>query len=469
MGTLTSLMSIASNALLAEQAALNVTSNNVANQNTVGYTREVVNFQSQDSITIGSATVGQGVTTGSGATSVRDRILERRVQQQTQVQAQSSAVESALTSVQSVFQLSATASSAAATTLGTAIDSFYNSFTTLEANPSDTATRQSVLTAATALTNAFNAASAQLSSASTSLNSQVTASVGSINSITANIATLNQQIAAASPNSDAGTLEDQRQASIAQLSQLIGLDQITTEQNGITLTTSSGAVLVSAGQSYALQTSQVAGVTHVQAGPEAVDVTATITGGSLGGELEARDQQLSNFSGALDSLAYAIGSQVNTQNAAGVDGNGNPGAAIFTLPGTAAGAAGAIALATSDPASIAAASIGQGTTGNGNAVAIAGLASAASVSGQTPGGFFGSLLAQIGNAVSSATSDNTVQQAALTQLTSLRDATSGVSLDQEAANLTQYQRSYEAAAKVFSIVDTLLADALNLGVSSAVS
>ena len=62
-----------------------------------------------------------------------------------------------------------------------------------------------------------------------------------------------------------------------------------------------------------------------------------------------------------------------------------------------------------------------------------------------------------------------MQQASLRQLTSLRDATSGVSLDQEAANLTQYQRSYQAAAKVFSIIDQLLADALNMGVSSAVS
>lgn len=469
MGTLTSLMNISTSALQADQAALNVTANNVANQNTVGYTRETVNFQAQDSVTLGSISSGQGVTIGTGATSVRDRILEQRVQQQTQVQAQSSTLATALSAVENIFGLSSTATSAAATTLGSAVDSFFNSFATLEANPSDASTRQAVLSAATTLANAFNTASTQLTSISSSLNSQVTDTVGQINSLTANIASLNQQISTISPNGDAGVLEDQRQASIAQLSQLIGLDQVTNGQNGITLMTTSGAVLVTGTQSYALGTSQVSGVTHILAGPDATDVTASITGGSLGGILQARDQAIPGFASSLDNLAYAIGTQVNTQNAAGLDGNGNPGGAIFTLPGSASGAASSIALATSDPNSIAAAAVGEGATGNGNAIALANLASGTIVGGQTASGYLASFLAQVGTAASSANSDNTVQQAALTQLTAQRDAISGVSLDQEAANLTQYQRSYEAAAKVFSIVDQLLSDALNLGVQTAVS
>ncbi|NYF80160.1 flagellar hook-associated protein FlgK [Granulicella arctica] len=469
MATLTSLLNLSSTALLADQSALNATSNNVANENTTGYTREVVNFQEQDSITIGGASYGDGVTAGTGATSVRDRVLEQRVQQQTQVAGQSSTIETALTDVENVFGLTSTSTSAASTTLGSAINSFYNSFSTLEANPSDTSTRQSVLTAATALTNAFNSASTQLASVSSSLDSEVGSTVGQINSLTASIASLNQQISSISPNADAGSLEDQRQSAIAQLSVLVGLDQVTTENNGITLTTTSGAVLVSAGQSFALQTSEVGGVTHVLSGSDGTDLTSSIAGGSLGGTLEARDQEIPSVVNSLDDLAYSIGTQVNTQNEAGLDGNGNAGGAIFTVPTSASGAAASIAVATTDPSSIAAASVGEGTTGDSNAVALAALASGTGVSGQSPSGYYASLLSQIGNSVSSATSDNTVQQAALTQLTTQRDAVSAVSSDQEAANLTQYQRSYEAAAKVFSIVDQLMADALNLGVQAAVS
>lgn len=469
MGTLTSLMNLANAALQANQSALNATGNNVANQNTVGYTREIVNSRAVDSISIDGQSYGQGVTTGSGATSVRDRILEQRVQQQTQVVFQNSTIRSALTAVQEAFGLTATTTSAATTVLGSAIDSFFSSFATLEANPADPLTRQGVLSAATAFTNAFHSASMQIASQSSSLSSQVGSIVGQINALTADIAALNHQIASASPNSDAGTLEDQRQASIAQLSTLIGVDQVKTEQNGITLMTRGGAVLVSGGEAYDLKPKQVAGVTHVLAGPTALDVTASITGGSLGGVLEARDQRLPALVSSLDSLAYAIGTQVNTQNQAGLDGNGNPGAALFLLPATAPGTAGSITLATTDPKSLAAASIGEGSTGNGNALALARLSGGIALNGQTASGFYASILSQLGNSVASAISDNTVQQAALTQLTSQRDAISGVSLDQEAASLTQYQRSYQAAAKVFSIVNALMADAINLGTASAVN
>jgi len=100
---------------------------------------------------------------------------------------------------------------------------------------------------------------------------------------------------------------------------------------------------------------------------------------------------------------------------------------------------------------------------------LADLAVANLVGTQTATGFLASFLGQIGNDTAGATTNNTVQQATLTQLTSQRNALSGVSLDEEASNLTQYQRSYEAAAKVFSIVNTIMASALNLGVETTVA
>ena len=149
MGTLTSLLDIAREALLADQVAMNVTASNVANQNTVGYTNEVVSFQSSDAVTLSGSTYGSGVT--ASAVSERNRVLEQRVQQQTQTQAQSSALESALQQVQNIFGLSSTSTSASSTQLGTDINSFFSSLSALTSNPSDTATRQSVLSAANTL------------------------------------------------------------------------------------------------------------------------------------------------------------------------------------------------------------------------------------------------------------------------------------------------------------------------------
>jgi flagellar hook-associated protein 1 FlgK len=468
MGTITSVMDIAQQALMANQEALNVTANNVANQDTAGYTREVVSFQSVDSVTLSGGSVGSGVT--ASATSQRDRVLEQQVQQQTQTQAQSGAVETALQEIQNIFGLTSTTSSASSTELSSATDAFFSSLSSLASNPSDTATRQNVLATANTLAAAFNSASNQLSQVSTSLSQQVIGDVSQVNSLTTTIASLNTQITALSPNADAGTLEDQRQQAIAQLSQLVGLDQISTESNGITLTTSNGAVLVSGGQSFAMSTTQVGGTTHILAGVGGQqDVTSNLTGGDLGGALQVQDQELPSYQSALDSLAFAVGTQVNQQNALGVDANGNPGAALFSLPPTSTGAAGLIQVATTDPNAVAAAATGEGSAGNTNASALANLSSANIVGGQTASGFLAAFLGQIGSDTAAATTDNSAQQATLTQLTTQRDSLSGVSLDEEASNMTEYQRAYQAASQVFNIANSIMASALNLGVETAVS
>jgi flagellar hook-associated protein 1 len=467
MGTITSIMDIAQQALMANQKALNVTSNNVANQNTPGYTREVVDFQSVDAVTLSGGTFGSGVT--ASATSQRDRVLEQQVQQQTQTQAQSGALESALQQIQNIFGLSSTSSSASSTALGTAMDSFFSSLTALASNPSDAATRQNVLAAANTLAGAFNSASNQLAQVSSSLNQQVVGDVGQVNSLTKTIASLNAQITSLSPNADAGALEDQRQLAIAQLSKLVGLDQISTENNGITLTTSGGAVLVSGTQAFALSTTQVGGTTHILGGVDGQAVTSNLTGGDLGGVLQARDQQLPSYQNALDSLAFGLGTQMNQQNELGIDGSGNPGAAILSLPPSQSGAAGLIAVATTNPNAVAAAAPGEGSAGNTNASALSDLSGANVVGGQTASGFLASFLGQIGSDTAAATTDNGAQQATLTQLTTQRDSLSGVSLDEEAANLTQYQRAYQAAAQVFNIANSIMASVLNLGVQTSVT
>jgi flagellar hook-associated protein 1 FlgK len=465
MESLTSALNIAREALLADQAALNVTSTNVANQNTPGYTLETVNFQSTDAVTLGGGTYGTGVT--ASAVSQRDRVLEQRVQQATQTQ--SAALESALQQVQNIFGLTSSSESASSTQLGTDMNSFFSSLSSLTSNPSDTATRQGVLAAAGALADDFNSAADQISQVSSSLNQQVSSDVSQVNSLTSTIASLNSQIASSSPDTDAGTLEDQRQLAITQLSQLVGLNQISTPQNGITLTTSSGAVLVSGSQSFAMSTTQVGGTTHIIAGVDSQDVTSNLTGGDLGGALQARDQELPAYSKALDSLAYGIATEVNNQNEQGIDGDGNAGQALFNISTDQTGAAAAIQVATKDPQSIAAAASGEGSEGNGNATALANLSTTDVVGTQTSSSFLASFLAQIGSDTAAATTNNTAQQATLTQLTTQRDTLSGVSLDEEAANLTQYQRSYQAASQVLTIINSLMASAINLGVEVAVS
>jgi len=467
MGTLTGLLYLSQNSLDATQAALDITSNNVANANTPGYTDEVATWNELDTVSLsGNAASGMGATVS--AVSQRDPVLNQRVQQQTQSVSASSAENTALSDLQSIFGLTTNSSSSASTTLGTDINAFFNSFSSLQASPSDASVRQAVLSAASTLATDFNSAASTISQQTAGLNQQATAVVSNVNSLLNSLAQLNLQITSTSPNADAGTLEDQRQQDLTQLSGLVGFDQIKSANNGLTLTTANGQPLLSEGQTFPLTTSLVSGNVHIIAG-SGQDITSTLTGGQLGGILTSRDQDLTQASAALDSLAYSIGSAVNTQNQAGLDASGNPGSAIFTLPTSASGAASAIALATTDPSAIAAAAAGQGSSGSTNASALAGLANSNLVNGQPPTTFFASFLTQLGSKVAQVQQENTTQQASLTQLTTQQSATSSVSLDQEAANLTLYERSYDAAAKVFTIVDELMAVAINLGDESTVT
>lgn len=465
MGTLTALLNLSHNSLEASQAAIDITSNNVANANTPGYTDEIAIWRENDSVSLSSRSNAGGGASVSGV-SQRDPVLNQRVQQQTQLESSSSAEGVALSSLQSVFGITSTATSPVSTTIGADIDALFSSFNALQASPSESSVRQGVLSAAQTLASDFNSASNQIAQQTAGLNQQVSGVIGEVNSLTSAIAALNLQIESTSPNADAGTLEDQRQQDLTQLSTYIGFDQTKTENNGLTLTTANGALLVSEGQSYALGTALVGGNVNVVSA-SGLDITGVVTGGSLGGILQARDQDLPLVASAMSSLTNAIVGAVNNQNEQGVDAYGAVGGPIFGSYES--GVNGGITVLTTDPNAIAAAGMGEGSSGSTNATALSGLANLAMVNGQTVAENFASSLTQLGSTASRVADENTTQQASLTQLTTQQGSESGVSLDDEAANLTLYERSYDAAAKVFSIVDQLMASALNLGEQTTVT
>jgi flagellar hook-associated protein 1 FlgK len=464
VGTINGLMNIAQRAMEANQEALNVTANNVANQNTVGYTREVVSFQDGASVNLKGGLVSNlGVS--AVVTSQRDRVLEQRVQQQTQASAQSSAYSSALNSLQQIVAITASSTNAASSTIGDALTGFYSSLTSLAADPTSTTSRQTVLTAAGTFASALNSASSQASAQSTQLQGDVSSDVTQVNALLKSVASLNSQIASTGSTQDAGVLEDQRQNALAQLSQLIGINQTTTENNEISLTTSGGALLIAGDVVSPLS------VTSTNIGVQLVDATgATLTsvqGGSIGGNLEAIQNDIPNFLNSLNTLATGVADQVNTQNALGTTSAGPAGGDIFSY--NPLNPAGTLAVVATDPSAIATAGKGEGVSGTTNANALAALSTQAISGTQNSSDYYASILTATGGAAQAASTDATVQSTALSQVTTQRDTLSSVSLDEEAANLTEYQKAYQAAAKIFSIVDDILTTSINIGIQTAVS
>lgn len=457
MGTLSASLSIALQALTAEQGAVSITSNNIANANTPGYVRQVPTFQENPPIYDGSLQFGTGVSL-TQAQSIRDNILQIRIDQETQQSGQINSFLNSMNQVQALFN------EASGVGLQTPLSNFFSAWQQLSSDPTNLNYRQNVLTSAQNLADAFHQISSSLTSQQTNLDLSVQQTVKQVNQLTSQIAQLNGQVATLSgAGENPNSLIDQRDQLIQQLSGLVDVNYVSGNNNSLTLTTSSGAPLVVGNQSFTLATSvdPSTGLTHIYS--QGTDITSKISSGQLAGELQVRDQQIPAILGNLDTLASGLANAVNTQSLLGTDLNGNPGQNFFVPPpASGQGAAASLAVAITNPSQIAA-SLDGTTGGNGNATAIADLANQAIVAGQTPTDYYSGVVFNIGNTVANAQEEQSANQLVLQQLQNQQGALSGVSLNEEAANLMRYQQAYDAMARVVTIISSLTKSAVNLG------
>jgi flagellar hook-associated protein 1 FlgK len=455
MSSLNASLAIALSGLGAEQGALQATTNNVANVNTPGYSRQVPNLVSSDPVIVDPLTLGTGVTLRS-IDSIRDPILESRIQQETQTQGQLGALVSALQQTQVKF-------TTGSGDIGTAISNFFNSVNQLSTSPTDLSVRQGVLTSAGNLATAFNVVANGLTAQRGNLDLSVVQTVGQINQLTTQIAQLNGQISSLeNVGESAGSFVDQRTQLIDKLSSLVDVSVIPSD-NTLTLTTTNGTPLVSGQKSFQLQTqTDPSGVQHVFA--QGSDITSKIVAGQLGGLLGARDRQIPAIQAQLDTLAAGLANAANTVQTGGYDLNGNPTTLVDLFnppPLSGTGAAATLSVAIIDPSLIAASS--DGTAGNNaNAEALYALRNQAVISNQTPTNYYSGIVFGVGNATASATAEQNASSLVLRQLNDQRASVSGVSLDQEAANMVLYQRAYSASAQIISAINAMMQTVINM-------
>jgi flagellar hook-associated protein 1 len=453
MGSLYGALSIATGALGAEQGALDATTNNVANVNTPGYSRLQPVLVESNPIEVGSVTYGTGVSLEK-LQSLRDPILQMRIQEETQQQGQLNASLTALQQTQTQFTTSSG-------DIGTEISNFFSSLNQISTDPTNLALRQGALTAAGNMATAFNNVANNLGQQRLSLDSNVSQDVSQINVLTGQIATLNSQIGELQGvNQDASALVDQRDVLIGNLSNLVDVSSIQSN-NGLTLTTSNGTALVVGGQSFALSTqTNASGVQDIYS--EGTDITDDLTSGDLAGLLQTRDQTIPGLLSNLDTLAAGLSNALNTANQQGFDLNGNAGANLFVPPpASGQGAAASMAVAITDPALIAASS--DGTAGsNGNITVLAAVQNQPMAGSQSPTDYYSNIVYTVGNDVSNDTAELTASQSILSQLQDQNNSISGVSLDEEAANTVQFQNAYDAAANIVTTINDMLYTVINM-------
>ena len=450
-------LSIAVQALQAEQGALSVTTNNIANVNTPGYSRQVAVLNESPTFQENGVAFGNGVTLQQFQ-SVRDELLQLRLYEQTQQQGNSQTQFNSLSQIEGTF-------SDPTQGVGGALSAFFNTLSQLSTNPTDANARQAVLTSANNLAISFHQAVSSLNSIGTGLDQAVPQTVDQINRLTSQIATLNGQVAQMQGlGKDPGSTQDQRDELIRQLSSLVNIS-VTQSDTGLTLTTGNGVPLVVASQSYALVANANNSVLEHVYSSQGQDITSQIQGGQLGGTIQIRDQVLPQLFTQLNTLASQFATSFNTQQTAGFDASGNPGQNFFApLPSTTDAAAN-FGVAITDPKLVAASSDGSAGS-NGNLEQLIALQNQQLPSGANPMDMYSNLVLQVGNLGANAKANVTADDLSVQQLTDQRSSVSGVSLDEETTNMIRYQRAYEAGARVVTTVDSMLQTLMNMGVTT---
>ena len=325
------IMNTAVSALVAFQRALAVTGNNVANANTTGYSRQVVNLADRTPDASAGVYIGNGVDVTSVARAY-DQFTVNQLRSGTGLLGQQTAFLNIANQTDNLLSGSANGVSAS-------ITSFFNAWQTLASNPASAGNRAQILTQAQGLAASISQTAAQLDTLQGNINAQTTTTVASINSLAGSVAKLNEQIATAIAQSGGqppNDLLDQRDQLVTQLSSLVSV-RTNTEQDG------SVDVFIGNGQSLVVRNQATAlGTTTNAYDPSQLDITlgsgagqqvitSAVSGGQLGGLLQATTQLINPTRNGLGELATALAAQVNAQQQVGLDQNGQLGKPLFSV------------------------------------------------------------------------------------------------------------------------------------------
>jgi flagellar hook-associated protein 1 len=474
MGTVFSALGTAGNALDVLQQAIGVVQNNVANASTPGYVTQTLNLVARPFDA--SQHVWGGVIAGS-IQSARSIFAEQSVWSANTQAGLATQQSASLSALENNFDVSGNSGITAG------ISGLSSAFSAWSANPTDATARQQVLTAAQTISQAFNQTYTNVQQLRSQTDQQLSSTVTQVNQLAGQIAAINGEIRQGGQN-DAG-LQTQLYNTLEDLSNLAPI-QVQTQSDGTATVLLGGQAPLVIGQTAnTLQVSYAApaGAAYPGAAPDATllsssgqDVTQLAAGGQLGGLLQFRNQTLPSVlgdpsqQGSLNQLAQGLADSVNQLLTGGQVSAGPPpvsGMPLFTYTAgsptavastlTVNPAIGAANLAAIDPATGAA---------NGIANTLATLSTsqnpAYQINGLSYTDFYSTIASGIGTQASSASSAQMTQNQVLTQAQNVRAQVSGVSLNDQAATLLEYQESYQASAQVISTINLLTQSLLTM-------
>ncbi|PZR54117.1 flagellar hook-associated protein FlgK [Xylanimonas oleitrophica] len=468
-------LSTALSSLTAQRQALDVSGQNVANVNTVGYTRQRANLTSVGGVTVPSMfSVSNGVGNGTKVSDfarLGDVFLDTRVRVQTSSATYLKAVADGLKALEATVG----EPSASKTGFSDQLTAMWGAWNDLANTPDTEAARSVVLETSSAVAARLGS---MYAAARTEWNQQydtAVALVAKTNATAANVADLNARIQQITNSGGvANELIDARDLAVTELAALVG-GTVQYGNDGQVDVLVGGNPLVAGSTARELKVSGAPSFGHVMgtAGGEATAVTiewasrpgssAGLDGGQLAGILAVlapanetgTGGPLAEAAARYDRLAVDLARQVNDLHAGAYTVDGQPGGEFFTFTGQ----PGALSLtvAITDPSRIAVSASAQDQLDGSVAARLAAL-------GTTPGGpdaQWNAFVVDLGSRTSSAGARAAVSEVARASAVSQQLANASVDLDEETVNMVAYQRAYEGAARVLTAIDQMLDTLIN--------
>lgn len=452
--------------LIAQRQALEVSGQNVANANTVGYTRQRAAISSLPAATVPSMFstsngVGQG-TSVTGFERLGDVFLDARLRNETSGAARLATVATEYDTLETTIGEPST------TGFSKDLTSFWTAWSDVANDPSKASTRAVMLQRGQAVADRLATMYTDIGTQWDQARTTTSALVTQVNTTAANVADLNTRILAiTNAGGSANELMDQRDLLVTELSSLVGAST-RTNADGTTDVMVAGNALVSGGSANALAVSGTPASFGKAMEGESVSITwaksgnpAGVDGGKLAGLLTVLAPAgsggvLTSAAEQLNTIATTIATQVNALHGTATTVDGETGIAFFGLDAGKPAALG-LSVAVTDPDDVAVAEAGKGELDGSIGKSLAALANATDGADAQWSAF----VVDLGVQSASAASRATVAEAARSTAASAQLAQTSVDTDEESVNMLAYQRAYEGAARVLTAIDEMLDTLIN--------
>ncbi|MBL0500980.1 lateral flagellar hook-associated protein LfgK [Aeromonas caviae] len=437
-----SLLSIGFSGLNASQIALNISAQNIANVNTIGYSRQEAMMGSLSGF--GRMDNGMGVEV-TGVRRITDDYLVSQHWRSRSATGSSYAFHQYINTTEQLL-----GSESMNITKG--LDSFFASLSAALDSPETPAQRSQIVSSAGALANRFGQLNESLLTQEKQIDDQLGSTITQVNSYLKQVAELNTQIGEqASKGVNTSALEDSREQIVRELSTFMEVRVNRQSDGSFSLSLPQGQPLVLAGSSSTLS---LAGDTlSLSFGPQSFEVPR-LQGGTLAGVLEYRTTVLRPLRDKLNQIAKKLADDFNAKQAGGVDLNGDPGKPLFSYdPLNPSGTLKVADGFTGDHLAFAKAGGGNGDNRN-----LQELLTIKDDQYDAYSALLGKMAVQSGQAKATMEADANMEKQLATKLSSV----SGVNLDEEGVKVMAYTKAYQANAKVISTSDQLFNSILNM-------